>query len=115
MKLKVLLPALLLLAAPFAHANFTCGGPVQYLALNTLGSLYLNVGYGTWSICSVTADGNTVTAATCRAWYAGILAARKTDTPVTIYFSSPNSGANDSNCTALGSWVTPVGYYHIDL
>jgi hypothetical protein len=119
MKLKALWLALLLLAAPLAHANFQCGGPVQYLAMNTSGGVYVNVGHGVWQICSVTSDGtwggNTITAATCRAWYSGILAAKKTDAPIMFYFASPNVGFNDSNCTAFGSWVTPYGFYHIDL
>jgi hypothetical protein len=101
-----------------ASANFTCAGNVQYLALNSNGAVYINVGFGVWTLCGVSSDGvwggNTITAASCRAWYAGFLAAKRSNASVTVYLQSPNVGHNDGNCTAIGSWVVPNGLYHVD-
>jgi hypothetical protein len=95
-----------------AAANFTCDGLVTYLGLTPDGGLTVAVnGYGVWSLCnlttSFTTNGRTYTPEACRAWYAAILAAKKSDTAVILYFESSASTTNGPECTALGHWVVP--------
>jgi hypothetical protein len=111
--------AVLLGSSPATLANFGCGGPIAYLAVSSNGSLYVNVGWGVWAICGVSADGTwgglSITAAACRTWYAGMLAAQKSGHTIRLYFQSANSGGDDVNCASVGNWVTPPsGRYHID-
>ena len=56
--------------------------------------------------------GTTVTADSCKAWYAALLANQNAGSTVTFYFSSQNSGGNGPDCTALGTWVgtNPLPY-----
>lgn len=108
-RFRVVILVIGLMSSPFAHSTTTCSGPINYLALNTGGVLYVNVGHGVWSICSASALFNGVDPATCRAWYAGLLAAQKAGDSITLYFDT-------GTCATLGSWVavTP-NLYHMDL
>jgi hypothetical protein len=112
---RAVLVAIASLTTSLAHANISCIGNVQYLAVSSNGSLYVGIGnFGTWSICSISHDdvwgGNNITAATCRGWYAGLLANKRSGEPVAMYLSNPPN----TNCSTVGSWVTPTGHYHID-
>jgi hypothetical protein len=106
---SILFAAALLACAP-SHAAFTCTGQISRLSVNTAGSVYVSIGYGTWAICGLSAPFGEVAAETCRAWYAALLAAQRAGESVQFYF---NTG---SGCTAVGDWVvvTP-NLYHMDL
>lgn len=94
-----------------AHANIACKGNVSYLGLNSDGSMHISVGFGIWRICNFNSafanGGVTIEAATCRAWYAGILASKASGTQVSIYLSSSASGTNGPECSAIGTWTAP--------
>jgi len=107
--------ACLALAATSAQANFTCSGQVSYLGVNSQDMVYVAVtGFGVWAICKLGDTWSGVSPNSCKAWYAGLLAAKRADSGVALYFDSSATGNNGSQCTALGSWsVSPP--YHIDL
>ncbi len=107
--LRTVLLIMCLMASPFARAVTTCSGPINDLHLNTNGTLYVDVGHGVWAICAMSTSMGGVDPATCRAWYAGLLAAQKTGHAVTLYLSS-------GTCATIGSWVvvTP-NLYHLNL
>jgi len=96
-----------------ALANFTCEGLVTYFGVTPDGGVNVGInGYGMWSICNVTTTfvgngGRTYSPESCRAWYAAILAAKKTEAPILFYFESSANTANGPECTALGHWVVP--------
>lgn len=97
-----------------AHAVITCSGMPTYLAVNSVGHVYVNVGYGVWAICNVsqttTVAGTSITTETCRAWYASLLAQQKAAATVVLYFNEHTS------CSSIGSWVVPTPLpYHIDI
>lgn len=104
-----------------ALANFTCGGPVTYLAVNSVSTLYVSVGgYGIWAICNLSSaagnGGTTVSVDACRSWYAGLLAQRAQGLSVTMYFSSTANTSNGAECTALPAWSIPNPLpYHVEL
>jgi len=76
---RTLIACAVALAAAPAHANIACVGVVNYLAVNSYGSVYLDIGSGIWAVCSITSaltsSGVTIAPETCRAWYATFLAA----------------------------------------
>jgi hypothetical protein len=94
-----------------AHANIACKGSVSYLGLNSDGSMHISVGFGIWRICNFnspfTNGGVTIESATCRAWYAGILASKASGAQVSIYFTSSANGNNGPECSAIGTWTAP--------
>jgi hypothetical protein len=101
-----------------AFANFTCTGKVAYLGLSPSGLVVLSVGFGVWVMCDQTTafagNGGTFTPEGCRAWYAAMLAAQKSDQSVQLFFASAATTNNGAECSALGSWVTPnPSPYHI--
>lgn len=107
--------AALVLSQP-AMANFTCGGSLTYLTVSSAGSVYIRIGsYGTWAVCALgspmSSGATTATTEACKGWYAGLLAARRTDAPITVYFDSPLGGHNGQGCSDLGSWVVAVPYH----
>lgn len=113
---KLLMICAALALSPPAMANFTCGGSLTYLTVSSAGSVYLRIGnYGTWAVCvlgsSMSSGATTATAEACKGWYAGLLAARRSDAPITVYFDSPLGGHNGQGCTDLGSWVVAVPYH----
>jgi len=105
-----------------ALANFTCHGVVNSLGLTAHGNVNVGVHtYGIWALCNLhstfTGNGGQVTAPeTCRAWYAALLAAKKSETSIILYFESSASTSNGPECTALGSWVVPnPSPYYMDI
>ena len=113
----VIFSAASLVAGP-VHANFSCTGPVSYLAMNSNGVVYVATGsFGVWAICQVSAPfvagGTTVAPDTCKSWYAGLMAAKHVGTSVTTYYESSAAGSNGPACSALGSWVVSIPY-HLD-
>lgn len=112
-KSRSLVCALILSCAASAptQANFTCSGSISYLGLSYDGVLVVSVGFGIWNVCNVNTSysngGISLESATCRAWYASILAAKKTGDPVVLYFLSNANTSNGPECSAIGSWVMP--------
>ena len=105
----VVLGTLGLLFAGAAPAGTTCEGLISSLAINTSGSLYVSIGYGTWAVCAVTSTSNGIAPETCRAWYAGLIAAQKAGHGVRFYFSN-------GTCQTIGNWVVATpNLYHMDL
>lgn len=110
---SVVVVAMVLSAMP-AGAAATCEGTLSYLALNSWGSVYVNVGFGIWAVCGVrttyTAGGITIEPETCRAWYAAFLAAQRSGGSIRLYFNDPIA-----SCAAVGNWVVPNPLpYHMD-
>lgn len=104
----------MVLSATAAGAVATCEGTLSYLAINSWGSVYVNVGYGTWAVCGIrttyTSPGVTIEPETCRAWYAAFLAAQRGGGSIRLYFSDPIT-----SCASVGNWVVPNPLpYHID-
>jgi len=104
----------ILLAANSAQANYSCSGPVSYLAVNSGDYVYVAVGsFGVWAICHLSGPSQGVSVDACKAWYAGLLAAKRSESNVTMYFEGSAGGNNGPACAALGNWTTPTSY-HID-
>lgn len=112
-------PILSCAASTPSLANFTCSGPISYLGASSNGSIYLSIGFGVWPICSLNSSytnaGVTIDPATCRGWYAAILASKKAGDPVTLYFSSSANTANGPECSAVGSWGISAQPYFLDV
>jgi hypothetical protein len=106
------LAALLSLAATSAQANFTCSGAVWYLAVNNADVVYAGVAqFGVWAICSLKPANYLASADSCKAWYAGLLAAKRSNSNILMYFDTANGGNNGQECTALGSWTISQPYH----
>jgi hypothetical protein len=103
--------ALLVVLAAQAHANYSCAGPVTYLAVSSGGSVYVRVaGHGVWAICNVSEQVGVIKPETCRAWYATLLANQKVQKSIALYFTSSGS---ESECSQIGDWVMALPY-HMD-
>jgi hypothetical protein len=100
------LTAVALLASQVAHANFSCTGPVSYLAVDANATVWVRVsGYGTWAVCNLgsasSSGGATVYTEACRARYASLLANQKSGHSVTLYFTSSST---DSSLCSKARW-----------
>jgi hypothetical protein len=105
-----------------AFGAFTCTGTISYLGLSPEGMVTVAVnGFGVWYICNQTTahtgnGGIVFSPEGCRAWYAAILAAEKSGTPVTFFFNTSANTNNGPECTALGSWTYPSpAPYHMNV
>jgi len=105
---------------PLAVANFTCSGQITYLGVNSASSLYVSVGsFGIWPICNLAGTasngGSSVPIDTCKAWYSALLTQKSQGSPITLYFTSNDTGNNGPDCVALVSWqvLSPLPY-HMD-
>jgi hypothetical protein len=101
-----------------ASAAFTCQGQISHLGLTPDGSVNVNIGFGTWYICgvsaSITSGGIYYDEKACRAWYAAMLAAQKSGTQIVLYFNTPANTQNGPECSAIGHWVAPnPGAYYM--
>jgi hypothetical protein len=97
------------LAASAARANVDCSGNIAFLGSDNSGAIYVDIGYGVWSICSVsspsTQNGTTVGQDACKAWYSALLAAQRAGTPISIYMYGSTA------CGTYGNWVSPGPYF----
>jgi len=103
-----------------AEANFTCGGAITYLGVNSSSSLYVSMGpFGVWLICNLSSTssngGTSVTVDSCKAWYAALLTQKALGQSATLYFTSTANSNNGAECTAIGTWTSPSPLpYHMD-
>ncbi|MEM1052991.1 MAG: hypothetical protein AAGI28_12950 [Pseudomonadota bacterium] len=100
-----------------ALANtFSCQGPVNYLGLNSGGSVVVDIGNGRWTICVNNTTWGGVTPETCQAYYASLLSLRLSGEDVRLYFdvnNSLNSGLTVGDCSNgnMGSWTNRPIYF----
>lgn len=98
-----------------AQGSVSCSGDVQYLGTGSDGSVYVNVGWGIWDICSVSVERADVTPDACKTWYSSLTTAKLSARKVVLFFNPAhpaNQGA--SECSGLGHWVTRAPY-HLEL
>lgn len=92
-----------------AWANTQCSGSIAFLGSDNAGNVYVDLSYGVWEVCnlsqSFTSNGVTVTTDSCKAWYAGLLAAQMAGTSASAYFTSATA------CASYGNWVEPSPYF----
>jgi hypothetical protein len=99
-----------------AHADFSCSGSPESVAVGNTGSLAVDIGPGIWTLCDLDADGVftgvAVTMATCKSWQALAMAAMASSSHLYIYIKSATvSGTNPAECASVGTWVTPGAYF----
>lgn len=105
------------LALP-AFADYRCSGAISDAGVNSSGDLYANIGPAPWALCSVSVDttygGVAISAATCKSWFALLVAAMHAGSSVSITIvSSTVMGTNPSQCGTIVIWSTP-GVLYVD-
>ena len=109
------------LAAPAQAVTHYCQGTVGNVVTTWGGQVLTNIGYGLFGVCDLEGDSPHTSASkeTCGAWYATLIAAKSTGTPVQFALNTADTpNANMTSCTDLGnpSWVTraPNTMYLLD-
>jgi hypothetical protein len=94
----------LLLTSP-AFADVYCTGPINFLGADSTGTIWVDVGYGVWGVCNLSAPltigSITVTTDACKGWYASLLAVQRAGTTAEIVMHGT------TGCTTYGSWMYP--------
>lgn len=89
-----------LLFSGAAYGNTVCQG-YPSVALSPVGLVQLNIGHGTWYLCSTTSTHGTFSPEGCRSLLAMLIAARAAGQPFRFIFNTTLP------CSGLGDWATP--------
>jgi len=90
-------------------ANYSCTGPVDWVALNQAGIVTVSStasGLGVFYVCQIGATTNNIGPAVCNAMFAQLTAARATGNPVQWSFD------DSLTCTTHPTWTWLSGWYY---
>ena len=99
------------LAAPAQAVMHYCSGTVSIVVTTWGGQVLTNIGHGLFGVCDIEDDSPHTSASkeTCGAWYATLIAAKSTGTPVQFALNTTDApNATMTGCADLGNpaWVT---------
>jgi hypothetical protein len=100
-----------IIATP-ALANFSCqGSPNVSMSIGS-GTIAVDIGYGTWYLCSVDREVKGISPKQCQVITNGLLLSKATNKKVAVYFTAVKG--DGQNCSNMGSWKYPVvRHYHV--
>jgi len=92
-------------------ARIWCEG-IPNVSMNiTWGILYIDVGYGSWDICSIQSDRNGIKKEVCSTILKAVLLAESEGKKVQFTFDADNG----ESCDMLGDWAIPSPFpYHMN-
>lgn len=102
-------------AVPAHAAKHFCIGSITYLSTGSNGAVWINIGYGTTSVCDLDTPLNGIGVETCAAWYGTFITVLTTGARVEMAFNTAHTpNADMTSCANLGdpggSWINRQPY-----